>query len=256
MTSPSDSEDKQQEVTIESLERQEAAYTKTLHKKYLGIRKRYWIIGLLVAAIVLTAVLVVYRDTLAKPETFSSLGPPGLFLFCLASNATVILPVGAVFAVILAPEVFSITPEIASVIGASAAAIGELSGYAAGYGGQAAIKKRGMYLKIERWMEKRGFITIIFFSIFALVFDAAGLAAGAFRYPVWRFVVACWIGRLILYIGMSYLTMWGYDLVDNKLIIWIMIGAAALVIVTFIVIKQIREKMAEKKAAGKSDEHE
>ena len=256
MTSPSDSEDKREEETIESLERQEAAYTKTLHKKYLGIRKRYWIIGLLVLAIVLTAVLVVYRDTLAKPETFSSLGPLGLFLFCLASNATVILPVGAVFAVILAPEVFSITPVIASIIGASAAAIGELSGYAAGYGGQAAIKKRNMYLRIERWMERRGFITIIFFSVFALVFDAAGLAAGAFRYPVWRFVIACWIGRLILYIGMSYLTMWGYDLVDNKLIIWIMIGVIAFVIVTFIVIKQIREKRAEKKAAGKSDEHE
>ena len=122
MNQNADAENKHSD-DIEILEREEAAYTKTLHKKYLGIRKRYWVIGLLVAAIVLTTVLVVFRDTLARPETFSSLGPLGLFLFCLASNATVILPVGAVFAVILAPEVFSITPVIASIIGRSVAAL-------------------------------------------------------------------------------------------------------------------------------------
>lgn len=239
--------------TLQSHAQKEAKYTATLHKKYLGIRKRYWIIGLLIIAIALTVILFIFRDTFAKPENFSSLGPLGLFLIVLASNATVILPVGAVFAVILAPEIFGIIPVTASLIGASAAAIGEITGYMAGYGSQAAIKKRNFYLKIEHWMEHRGFITIIFFSVFALAFDAAGLAAGAFRYPVWRFMIACWIGRFILYISMSYLTMWGFDLVDNKFIIWILIGTIAFVIVAFVVIKQIREKKARKKAAN---EHE
>lgn len=234
-------------------EQTELEYTKALHKKYLGIRKRYWIIGLLVIAVVLTIVLVINRDTLADPDTFSSLGPLGLFLFCLASNATVILPVGAVFAVILAPDMFSISPVVASLIGASAACIGELSGYMAGYGGQAAVKKRGIYVKIERWMEKRGFITIIFFSIFALAFDAAGLAAGAFRYSWWRFMIACWIGRFILYVGMSYLAQLGFNIIENKLVVWIIVGAIAFAIVAFILIKQLREKRADKKA---TDEHE
>jgi len=244
-----DFDDKQTD-TIEGHAQEEAEYTKTLHKKYLGIRKRYWIIGLLVIAVALTVVIVVFRDTLADPNTFSSLGPLGLFLFALASNATVILPVGAVFAVILAPEVFSITLISASLIGASAAAIGELTGYMAGYGSQAAIKKRNFYLKMEHWMERRGFITIIFFSVFALAFDAAGLAAGAFRYPLWRFIIACWIGRFILYIGMSYLAMWGFDLVDNKLIIWILISVIALMIVAFVIIKQLRDKKQEKAKHG------
>jgi len=246
-----DSDNKQTD-TMESHAQEEAEYTRTLHKKYLGIRKRYWIIGLLVVAVVITIILVVYRDTLAKTENFSSYGPLGLFLFCLASNATVILPVGAVFAVILAPEVFGITLEVASLIGASAAAIGELSGYMAGYGGQAAIKKRGFYLKIEHWMERRGFITIIFFSVFALAFDAAGLAAGAFRYPVWRFMIACWIGRFILYISMSYLARWGFSITDNDWIIWIIIGIIAFAIVAFVVIKQIKDKKREKAENGNS----
>jgi hypothetical protein len=47
--------------------------------------------------------------------------------------------------------------------------------------------------------------------------------------------------------------MWGFDLVDNKFIIWILIGTIAFVIVAFVVIKQIREKKARKKAAN---EHE
>jgi uncharacterized membrane protein YdjX (TVP38/TMEM64 family) len=247
-----DLDDKQID-TLKDHAQQEAEYTKTLYKKYLGIRKRYWVIGLLVLAVVITIVLVIYRDTLAKPETFSSLGPLGLFLFSLASNATVIFPVGAVFAVILAPEVFGITPVVASLIGASAAAIGELSGYMAGYGSQVAIKKRGFYLKIEHWMERRGFITIIIFSIFALAFDAAGLAAGAFRYPVWRFIIACWIGRLILYITMSYLTVWGFNVIDNKALVWILIGVIALAIVLFIVINQLRDKKQEKTGNGNND---
>ncbi|MBT7081153.1 MAG: hypothetical protein HN929_06790 [Chloroflexi bacterium] len=247
-----DLDDKQTD-SIESHAQQEAAYTRTLHKKYLGIRKRYWVIGLLVIAIALTIVLVVYKDTLAKPETFSSLGPLGLFLFCLASNATVIFPVGAVFAVILAPQTFGITPLEASLIGASAACIGELSGYMAGYGSQAAIKKRGFYLKIEHWMERRGFITIIFFSVFALAFDAAGLAAGAFRYPVWRFIIACWIGRAILYITMSYLAAWGFDVIENKVLVFVLIGVIALVIVIFIIIKQLRDKKREKAENGNNN---
>ena len=244
--------DDKQTDKIEDHAREEAEYTKTLHKKYLGIRKRYWIIGLLVLAVVITIILVVYRNTLAKPENFSSYGPPGLFLFCLASNATVILPVGAVFAVILAPEVFGITPVVASLIGASAAAIGELSGYMAGYGGQAAIKKRGFYHKIEHWMERRGFITIIIFSVFALAFDAAGLAAGAFRYPVWRFMIACWIGRVILYISMSYLAKWGFSITDDDWIIWILIGVVAFAIVAFVIIKQLKERKREKAENGNS----
>jgi len=230
----------------------ESEYTQKIHKKYLGIRKRYWIIGLLVVAVVMTIVLVVYRNSIENFD-YAAYGPLGLFIICLASNATIILPVGSAIAVVIAPDVIGISPVVASLIGASAAAIGELSGYMAGYGGQAAIKKRSFYLKIEHWMEHRGFITIIFFSVFALAFDAAGLAAGAFRYPVWRFMIACWIGRFILYASMAYATAWGLDLVENKLIIWITIGVITAIIVACVLIKQLKDKRAEKKAA---DEHE
>ncbi|MFC1951379.1 hypothetical protein ACFLXN_03115, partial [Chloroflexota bacterium] len=100
MNEKTDLEDKQTD-TIEDHAQEEAEYTKTLHKKYLGIRKRYWVIGLLVLAVVITITLVVYRDTFATSEEeplgiFASLGPLGLFLLCLASNATIILPVGSV----------------------------------------------------------------------------------------------------------------------------------------------------------------
>jgi membrane protein YqaA with SNARE-associated domain len=238
---------------VAELAKIEAEYTQKIHKKYLGIRKRYWIIGLLAVAVAITIVLVIYRDTLKDFENFASYGPLGLFLFCLASNATVILPIGSAIAVVVAPELIEISPVAASLIGASAAAIGELSGYMAGYGGQAAIKKKGFYLRIERWMERRGFITIVFFSVFALVFDAAGLAAGAFRYPVWRFMIACWIGRFILYVSMAYAAAWGFNLIENKLIIWITIGVITAAVLTFIIIKQLKEKRAEKKA---TDERE
>ena len=46
-----------------------------------------------------------------------------------------------------------------------------------------------------------------------LVFDLAGIAAGVLRFPFWKFLLACWLGRTILYIGIALAGAWGWEVV-------------------------------------------
>ncbi len=65
------------------------------------------------------------------------------------------------------------------------------------------------YQKAELWLRRNGSLAILLFALLpVLVFDLIGLAAGASRYPLWRFVLFCWIGRLIRSLLEAYLG-WG-----------------------------------------------
>jgi membrane protein YqaA with SNARE-associated domain len=44
-------------------------------------------------------------------------------------------------------------------------------------------------------------------------FDLAGIAAGALRFPLWKFILACWLGRTILYVGFVVLAALGWEAV-------------------------------------------
>jgi len=35
------------------------------------------------------------------------------------------------------------------------------------------------------------------------IFDLAGIAAGALRMPVWRFLVWCWLGKVLRMMGIA-----------------------------------------------------
>ena len=55
-------------------------------------------------------------------------------------------------------------------------------------------------------------MTIFVFSLVPFFFDLAGIAAGALRFPFWKFLLVCWLGRTILYIGIALAGAWGYNL--------------------------------------------
>jgi len=38
-----------------------------------------------------------------------------------------------------------------------------------------------------------------------------GIAAGALRFPVWKFLLFCWLGRTILYISIALFGAWGLE---------------------------------------------
>lgn len=83
----------------------------------------------------------------------------------------------------------------------------------AGRSGREIIGRNRLYNKVEGWMKKWGALTIFSLSVVPLIFDLAGMAAGALRFPFWKFLLFCWLGRTILYIGVAWAGALGWDAV-------------------------------------------
>ena len=77
-------------------------------------------------------------------------------------------------------------------------AIGEFSGYAAGYGGRVMVEDKPSYKRIARWMDKKGTLTMFLMSTIPNpFFDIAGLAAGSVKMPMRAFFCSVLAGKTL-----------------------------------------------------------
>ncbi len=136
-------------------------------------------------------------------KEFSIYGYPGIFLIALLSNATVLLPVPGLALVFAMGGIFH--PLGVALAAGTGGAIGEFSGYMAGFSGQAVVKRIDTYKRITPWIDKYGTLAILLLaSVPNPFFDLAGIAAGAAKIPVKNFFLACWVGQLIKASFFSY----------------------------------------------------
>jgi uncharacterized membrane protein YdjX (TVP38/TMEM64 family) len=144
-------------------------------------------------ALGLTALIYLYHDQLEDLQHFAY---AGAFLAMLIGNATVILPVPGLIIVYLLGE--TLNPILLGLAAGSGAALGELTGYLAGYGSSALIDNTKLYGRIKGWMERHGLIVI---TLLAAVpnpaFDMAGIIAGSMRIKWWQFLLAALVGKII-----------------------------------------------------------
>lgn len=159
---------------------------------------------------IVCGVFYIYKECPEKVESLQEYGYLGAFLISIVLNATVVLPAGN-FLVLAALGATLPSPTLVGVVGGLGAAIGELTGYFAGYSGQTFIKKNKMYVRLECWLKRWGAPTIFVLSIAPLFFDVAGLVAGVLRFPLWKFFIACWLGRTLLYILIAWAGVLGWD---------------------------------------------
>ena len=138
----------------------------------------------------------------------------GAFLISLVGNATILFP-GAVLVMLsnMGALIYSVDgligPIVIGVVGGFGAAIGEMTGYVAGYSGRSIVAKKKMYSQVEVWVKRWGAPAIFVFSLVPFVFDLVGIVAGVLRFPFWKFFVLCWLGRTILYVVIVLLTAMG-----------------------------------------------
>ena len=132
----------------------------------------------------------------SRVEEFSALGYPGIFLIALLANATVLLPAPGVAVIYAMGAIFN--PLGVGLAAGTGGAIGELSGYLAGFSGQAVIERTDIYSRVQPWVHKYGGWAILVLSAIPNpFFDVAGIAAGIARMPLRTFLVFTWIGQLI-----------------------------------------------------------
>jgi uncharacterized membrane protein YdjX (TVP38/TMEM64 family) len=154
----------------------------------------------LLFVILVTVLLVVFRDQI---QGLSAFGYPGIFLASLLSSATLILPVPGVLFTAAMGAVFN--PFWVAIASGLGAALGELTGYLAGYSGQAVVENKTFYERVVNWMRRYGDITILVLAFIPNpAFDIAGIAAGVLRMPLWRFLLMCVIGKILKMMVFSY----------------------------------------------------
>lgn len=173
------------------------------------VTRRPFQIAAFILILALSFGLFLLARTYLDLESLLVYGYSGIFLINLICCATIIFPIPGEVANIAAGA--TLNPLWVGIISSVGATIGELTSYLVGYWGRKIIigEYLGKYEKAEAWLKKYGSIAVFVFALLPiLIFDLLGLAAGSFRFPLWKFVLACWAGRLIRCLVEAYLG-WG-----------------------------------------------
>ena len=154
----------------------------------------------LLFVIILIIVLIIYRN---RVKDLGVYGYPGIFIISVLANATIFIPVPGIMITTAMGAVFN--PFWVAIVAGAGSALGELTGYLAGYGGQAIIENRDWYERVSNWMKKYGDLTIFILAfIHNPLFDLAGMAAGSLKLPVWRFMLVCFLGKILKMMIFAY----------------------------------------------------
>lgn len=161
----------------------------------------------ILAVVGITVYIYSIRD---RVEDFAAYGYPGIFLVAMLANATVFLPAPGVAVVFAMGSIFN--PIGVALAAGTGGALGELSGYLAGFSGQAVVERTDVYERISPWIEKYGGWAILVLSAIPNpFFDIAGVAAGMAKMKFGRFLFFCWIGQLIKMAMFAYAGAYSID---------------------------------------------
>ncbi|MDZ4246112.1 MAG: VTT domain-containing protein [Dehalococcoidia bacterium] len=175
-------------------------------KKLLGInidwegwwkKKKVWLAILcLVAGIALAVLILLFWGQVQRLGTY---GYMGAFILGFLQSAIIILPLPAIVITFALGGVLN--PLFVGIATGTGEMVGALTLYYAGRGGLVVFGETGKqqnYLRIQTWMKKRG--TLVLFILSAVLnpfFYPAGIAAGALKFPLWRYVLSIWLGKVI-----------------------------------------------------------
>ena len=127
----------------------------------------------------------------------------GLGLTVLLASGGLVLPIPSLAAACAAGA--SLNPLYVGLVAGSAGTLGELTGYYLGYSGRGVLDRSRLYHRMEGWMRRRGWLLLFLVSLIPNpIFDVVGIAAGALRYPVWRFLAVVWVGKLLKFLVFAY----------------------------------------------------
>jgi uncharacterized membrane protein YdjX (TVP38/TMEM64 family) len=157
----------------------------------------------ILALILVIAITVFVYSIRDRAEELAVFGYPGIFLIALLTNATVFLPAPGVAVIFAMGAVFN--PLFVGIVAGAGGALGEMSGYLAGFSGQAVVENMKLYTWLSGWVEKHGFWAILTLAAIPNpTFDIAGVAAGILKLPIHKFLLAVWVGVSLKMILFAY----------------------------------------------------
>lgn len=160
----------------------------------------------LIALVVVVAISIYIFSIRDQAQALARYGYPGIFVLSILANATVLLPAPGVLFVFAMGAVFN--PVGVALAAGAGAALGELSGYLAGFSGQAVVERSNTYERLSNWMEQHPRLASATILLLAFVpnplFDLAGVIAGSLKMPVPRFLFFTWIGKTLKMLLFAY----------------------------------------------------
>ena len=155
---------------------------------------------MIILVLAISIILFIYRNEVQKIASF---GYGGIFILSLLTNATLILPLPGVVFTSAMGAVFN--PFWVAIAAGTGAALGETTGYLAGFSGQIIIDRKEWYETLTKWMRKYGNLTVMMMAIIPNpFFDLAGMAAGMLKLPFYRFLFWCCVGKIIKMMLFAY----------------------------------------------------
>ena len=170
-------------------------------------------IVLLIVVVAISYLIFTIRD---QAPRLAAYGYPGIFLISVLANATIIVPAPGIAIVFAMGSVFN--PAVVGLVAGAGAALGELSGYAAGVSGQGVAEQTHVYQRIYPLMQKYGaWTTFLLAALPNPFFDLAGMAAGALKMPLRSFLWWCLLGKIIKMLMFAYTGAYSIDWLVNTL---------------------------------------
>jgi len=158
---------------------------------------------------VLTALVIIALSVLAfafrqELHHLRQWGYLGLAIMSFLGGATVVLlPVPSLAFTFVMGAVLN--PWTVGLVASSAETLGALSGFLAGASVRGALQGnppdhpfqgRTILPRVQRWVDRYGLWAVFGFSAIPNPFlDLVGVAAGALRMCLWKFLVVCWLGK-------------------------------------------------------------
>lgn len=140
----------------------------------------------------------------------------GLFFVNLVSCSSIFFPLPGYILVFIFGGIFN--PWLVAVFSALGAVLGELTAYGIGRGGRYLLKKKDQkYFKIgEKWFSKgRGFLAIVIFAAAPLPYDIIGILGGTFHYNLKKFILATFLGKMIMHLSLALGGFYGIEWILN-----------------------------------------
>lgn len=187
----------------------EATPAKDAGGKWLRFKGKYTLALVILAVIAIAAITMYFWEGIKALQSYGYLGA---FVISFLGSATVIIPVPALAVTFALGGVLKY-PFLVGIAVGLAEPIGELTGYIAGRAGHRTFfesRYAALFIKVQGWMVRRG--TLFLFLMSAVpnpVFDLAGVAAGAMRYPLYKYLLVCWAGKTVKGIGIAYAGYFG-----------------------------------------------
>lgn len=137
----------------------------------------------------------------------SSWAMPALFGANVLSCATLFMPVPGLMMSASAGVFWA--GWLVGLVAGLGQTVGELTGYFARLGGRGVVGQGRRFDRATRWLGHNQTVGSVFLFMMAAlpnpVFDASGVAAGALRFPLWRFLASVAPGKIVKNVAVAYL---------------------------------------------------